>query len=165
MNRRTLLGTLTSAGVAALTGCLGDDGSSGDGNTTATGNATATETSMSTPTPALSGADFTVTQRTDGTQADSASVSFSGTDVVVDGSIWGPNGCQTASLGSFTHNDGKLTVDIGVTERDDAGDMCSPAIVQIEYTATITFEHGTPDTVLVTHSRGNTTKDVTRASP
>ncbi|MFC6757031.1 hypothetical protein ACFQER_10540 [Halomicroarcula sp. GCM10025894] len=87
MKRRTLLGAIGTTGLAALAGCLDDGG--GDGTPTDTGTATETPTPMPTPAPSLTGSGFEVDSIEGGTETDSATVSADGTDVVVEGTIWG----------------------------------------------------------------------------
>jgi hypothetical protein len=155
MNRRTLLGTLSSAAILALTGCLGDGGSD---------DRTPDETD--TP-PTITDTEFEVIRSQGGTQTDTATVATDGTAVAVDGTIWGRNGCQTAELAGATYDSGadELTVAVATTRRDDAGDVCTQGLVELDYAATVAFENGTPGTVVVTHSRGDTTETVTTVSP
>ena len=157
MNRRKLLGTVGSAVVVVLTGCLGD-GTPRDTDTPA-------ETDAQTPT--MTDTEFTVRDSHGGTQTDSATVAVEGETVVVEGTIWGRNGCQTAELVSADYDAAadELTVAVATTERPDAGDACTQAIVEIDYEARVRFEHGTPGTVVVTHSRGSDTETVTTVSP
>jgi len=165
MDRRTLLGTIGATGIVGLTGCLSGDGS---GETpSAAGTATTTSTPTPAPDPTLTDATFTVVGRQSGTQSDSASVSVDGESVVVEGSIWGRDGCQTAELRSvnYDHTASELTIAIGTTERTDAGDSCTQAVVEIDYTAMISVENGSPTTVVVTHDRGDGPETVVTASP
>ncbi|MBX0287210.1 hypothetical protein EGH22_12790 [Halomicroarcula sp. F28] len=122
---------------------------------------------MPTPTPSLTGSGFEVDSIQGGTETDSATVSVDGTDIVVEGTIWGSNGCQTAELGSVNYNSdaGELTVPVRTVEDSEAGDACTTGIVEIEYTATVKFENGTPETVVVTHDRGDGPETVVTTSP
>jgi hypothetical protein len=165
MHRRTLLGAVSTATLLSLTGCLGDDGG-GDGTPTDTSTDTDTETPTPTPPPLLTDSEFTVLTNQGGTQTDNARVSVDASTVTVDGSIWGHNGCQTATLGSANHNreTNELTVDVATTREEGAGDACTEGIVEIGYRATLTFENGLPSRVVVTHSRGDTTEEVTATS-
>ncbi|WP_277542662.1 hypothetical protein [Haloarcula laminariae] len=166
MDRRTLLGTVSSIGVAALTGCLSDG--TGDSTPSATGTGATTATPSPTPTPNTTLSDFTfsVSGIESGIQTDSATVSADDGNVVVEGTIWGADGCRTAELPSVNYDgttDG-LTVPVETTERADAGDGCTQATVEIAYTATISFKNGLPDTVVVTHDRGDGPATVTTTS-
>ncbi|WP_324665131.1 hypothetical protein [Haloarcula sediminis] len=162
MNRRTLLGTVASVGVAALTGCLSEGGEDSTPSATETG----TPTPTPPPDPTLTDVTFTVSGRRSGTETDSATVSADGGSVVVEGTIWGSDGCQTAELPRVNYDgaaDG-LTVPVETAGRADAGDSCTQAIVEIAYTATITFENGPPGTVVVTHDRGDGPATITTTS-
>jgi len=162
MDRRPLLSTIGATVIAALGGCLSD----GNGNDTPTAGGTATATPTLAPDPTLTDSTFTVERSQSGTQSDSASVSVDGENVVVEGSIWGRDGCQTAELRSVNYNGAadELTVSVGTTERADAGDSCTQAVVEIDYTATVSFENGPPATVVVTHDRGDGPETVTTVS-
>lgn len=164
MDRRTLLGTVSTASIVALTGCLdggGDDTPSDTGTDTASG----TPSPTPAPNPTLTGSDFRVDSIQSGTQTDSATVTADGTDIVVEGTIWGQDGCQTAELASVNYNADELTVAVETTEREDAGDSCTQAVVEIAYTATVEFENGPPGTVVVTHDRGDGPETVVTTSP
>jgi hypothetical protein len=161
MKRRTLLGTIGTAGLVTLTGCLSDDGR---GTPSDTGTAADTPSPMPTPTPALTDSGFEIVSEESGTQADSASVSVDGATVVVEGTIWGSNGCQTAELDSVNYNDGTLTVAVATTRATDADEMCTQQIVKIDYRTTAEFANGLPDTVVVTHSRDGAEETVVRTS-
>ncbi len=165
MKRRTLLGAIGTTGLAALAGCLDDGG--GDGTPTDTGTATETPTPMPTPAPSLTGSGFEVDSIEGGSQVDSATVSVDGTDIIVEGTIWGENGCQTAELGSVNYNSdvGELTVPVRTTREPDAGDVCTQQIVEIDYTATVEFANGHPKTVVATHDRGDGPETVVTTSP
>ncbi|MBV0924218.1 hypothetical protein KTS45_08385 [Halomicroarcula limicola] len=109
---------------------------------------------------------FTVTDVSSGTQRDEASVAFGGDTVTVEGTIWGANGCKTGRLlgAEYDAAADELTVTVGTKDREDAGDGCTQAIVEIRYRATATFEGGLPGTVVVTHDHGDGGKDVTTAT-
>jgi len=164
MDRRTLVGTLSAVGAVALTGCLSDGGDVP--NATATGTATGTATPTPPPDPTLTDSTFTVVGSESGTRTDSASVSGDGGDVVVEGTIWGADGCRTARLPTVNYSSAadELTVPVETAERADAGDACTQAIVEIEYRATVAFENGPPSTVVVTHDRGDGPESVATTS-
>ncbi|MFB6224692.1 MAG: hypothetical protein ABEH86_13605 [Haloarcula sp.] len=155
MKRRHFLRYGGLGGALALAGCL--DGAPGTGETPTDGadeNTSVTET------------EFSVTERSSGSQTSSATVAFDGERVVVDGTIWGANGCKTAELTDATYDAAadKLTVAVGTTEMPDAGDICTQAIMEINYRAVVTFKNGLPDTVVVTHDSGDGPTDVTTAT-
>jgi len=112
---------------------------------------------MPTPAPTFTGSTVEVDSIQNGTETDSATVNVEGTDIVVDGTVWGSNGCQTAELAPVNYNSeaGELTVSVRTVEDSEAGDVCTTGIVEIDYTATVECENGTPETVVVTHDRGD----------
>ena len=152
MDRRTLLGAAGTVGIGVLAGCSSNGGS---------------QTETPTQTPTMTDSEFTVTRNESGTETDDATVSFDDTTVTVEGTIWGSNSCQTAELDSADYDDAadELTITVATTEREDAGDVCTQAIVEIDYRATISFERGLPGSVVVTHARDDDSTQVTTASP
>ncbi|GGK55959.1 hypothetical protein GCM10009067_05550 [Haloarcula sebkhae] len=118
-------------------------------------------------TPSVNETTFSIIRRQSGSQISSATVAFDGNQVVVDGTIWGSNGCKTADLTdiSYDTNANKLSLSVGTTEMPDAGDMCAQAIMEINYRATVTFENGLPDTVSISHDSGDGLNPVTTATP
>ncbi|MDS0282065.1 hypothetical protein [Haloarcula onubensis] len=161
MNRRTLLGTVATTGIVALTGCLSD----GSGGGTPSDTATATDTPTPTPTPTFTDSDFEVLSTRGGTQVDSATVTVDGTDIVVEGTVWGRDGCRTAELASVNYNADELTVAVATTRRADAGEACTQGVVEIDYRATVEFDDAAPGTVVVTHDRGDGAETVVNTSP
>ena len=149
MNRRTFLGTACFAGAVSLGGCLSDGG----GDTPADPTVTTTE--------------FTVLGGRSGTEVDEATVAVEGTTVTVEGTIWGADGCQTAELAGADYDAeaDELTVAVAEATREDAGNACTTAIVETEYRATVEFEGGLPDSVVVTHDHGDGPQEVTTTSP
>ncbi|AUG48916.1 hypothetical protein BVU17_13420 [Haloarcula taiwanensis] len=109
---------------------------------------------------------FSVTSRQSGSQVSSATVTFDGDRVVVEGTIWGADGCKTADLTDATYDSGsnELSIGVGPTEMTDAGDMCTQAIMEIDYRATVTFANGLPGTVVVSHDTGDGQSTVTTAT-
>lgn len=146
MQRRRFLRRGGLAGVVAAAGCLGRGPGSGD-----------TLTESASEDPSVTETAFSVTERAAGTQTSSATVSVDGETVVVEGTIWGANGCKTAELTDTVYDSDadELTVAVGVTNLPDAGDMCTQAIMEIDYRAVVTLENGLPGTVTVTHDTGN----------
>ena len=109
---------------------------------------------------------FSIVRRQSGSQTSSATVAFDGNQVVVEGSIWGSDGCKTADLTdiSYDPNTNELSISVGTKDMPDAGDMCTQAIMEINYRATVTFENGLPGTVAVSHDSGNGLSPVTTAT-
>ncbi|EMA25377.1 MULTISPECIES: hypothetical protein [Haloarcula] len=109
---------------------------------------------------------FSVTQRQSGSQTSSATVAFDGDQVVVEGTIWGSDGCKTADLTDVTYDSSvdELHISVGTKDKPDAGDVCTQAIMEINYRATATFENGLPGTVSVSHDTGDGQSPVTTAT-
>ncbi|GGN98725.1 MULTISPECIES: hypothetical protein [Haloarcula] len=158
MHRRALLRRLGAAGAVALAGCA----SSGDPGT---GDGGGTDNGTGDEDPRVTGTEFTVTRRESGTQVSEASVTFGTDAVTVDGTIWGANGCKTAALAGADYDAAadELTVAVETGARDDAGDACTQAIVEIDYEAMVQFEGGLPGRVVVTHDHGDGPTEVTTA--
>ena len=146
MNRRTLLRRTGVACALGVAGCVGN-----------AGNGTASPTPTPTPdTPAgsvVEAATLTVEGVDSGQQADDADVSFGSDAVVVEGIIWGENGCKTAALDAAEYDPetDTLRVAVGTTDREDAGEVCTETIVEIDYRARVTVSDGPPGTVEVSH--------------
>ena len=160
MDRRTLLATVCGVGVATLAGCGADDGGSG----------TPAATDTPTQTVSMIDSEFTVDGTGSGQQTDDATVSVDGGTVTVEGTIWGADGCTTAELAGADYDAAadELTVAVATTDREPTGTeaiACTQAIVEIAYTATVTFDSGLPGTVVVTHDHGDGPEAVTTASP
>lgn len=99
---------------------------------------------------------------------DGASVAFdaAANRVVVTGTIVGENGCQTATLESVRYDAqaGLLTITIG-TERDAPEDaMCTMALVELSYEATVSVEGGLPERVSVIHRGAGADGEVVTAT-
>ncbi|SEP20652.1 hypothetical protein SAMN04487948_12142 [Halogranum amylolyticum] len=178
MKRRTFLRTATATlGVGSIAGCLAnEDAPGGDGTNTGTetdeptdtpadgtttGEQTTSEpttdgssTDEPTDTPtstadAESIASSTLEATGDCSETGTASVAFESPDVVVTGCIQGPNGCHQPVLGDVTMDGDTLTV--VVTTEEQGGDVCTQALVQRSYEATVSFEGELPATVSVVH--------------
>ncbi|WP_235007186.1 hypothetical protein [Haloarcula mannanilytica] len=155
MKRRRFLQCGGFAGAAAVAGCLGTGPGNEESPTDGAGEA-----------PGVTETAFSVTKRTAGTQANTATVSFDGARVVVEGTIWGANGCKTAELTDAVYDADadELTVAVGTTDMPDAGDMCTQAVMEINYRAVVTLANGRPGTVVVTHDSGDGPTDVATAT-
>jgi len=143
MKRRALLGTI---GLAALAGCVGGDGP---------------------PSTRVTDSEFQVEGIDSGEQIDEATISTADGTITVEGTIWGPDGCATAELDSaeYDADSDELTAAVATTRREDAGDACTQAIVEIDYRATVAFEGATPGRVVVTHDHGDGPQEVASAAP
>lgn len=170
MERRTVLGRLALVGTTGLAGCVSEDDGSGDGDGGGEATRAATETPTATPTdtpmsPTLTDATIDVSSSDCGNQVSDATVDFDGDDVVVTGTIWGPDPSWTATLADASYDAGadSLAVTIGIEEDEDSGPTIQ-CIAEIEYTATLTFADGLPGEVTVTHetNEGSVTVVTTR---
>ncbi|WP_424001035.1 hypothetical protein ACOZ4I_15270 [Haloarcula salina] len=146
MRRRQFVRCVGVVGAGALTGCLGDDSGTGE-----------TPTDQSADGPTVTDTQFTVTGRASGTQVSDATISFEDERIVVEGTIWGANGCKTAELvdAAYDGDADELTVAVAVTDREGAGGGCTQAIVEIDYRAVVTVDGGLPGSVTVTHDHGD----------
>lgn len=183
MKRRTVLNHIGAAGAAAaLAGCVADrpgsddeDGDSdpddepattddGDGNESADGNETDDEAS-GVSSPELTGTDVTTHSAQCGSN-DAASISFGDGSVTVEGTITAPDPCHDAevSAAEYSEADDELSIAVG-TAAADADQMCSDCIAEVEYTATASFDGGTPINATVSHETpGDGTKTVAENS-
>lgn len=165
MKRRTFLTTATAAlGTGSTAGCLSNDngsGSDGTGTTEPT-ETTSTETPTSTPQSGSGSITSTTLEATgDCSNPGTASVAFESPDVVVTGCIQGPNGCHQPVLQDDTI-DGE-TLEVVVTTEEQGGDVCTQALVQRSYEATIGFDGALPATVTVVHDSMGERTTVTTA--
>lgn len=147
--RRDVLGVAATLLSGGLAGCAGD-GPSGDGETTDTPSPTETPTPTS---PAVEGATLTIRNIAGGQEADEAMVTVENGAVIVMGTVWGSDGCKTAVLDAAEYDAGAdvLSVAVETTDREDAGDVCTEAIVEINYRVSVSVSGERPGTVAVTH--------------
>ncbi|MFC6992561.1 hypothetical protein ACFQH3_12885 [Haladaptatus sp. GCM10025707] len=160
MNRRTFI--VSAAGVAATAGagCV----SSGNGNGSG-GNTTTTATPE--PKPKVTNKSLSVVSAGCGNEVSEASVSFQPdqSQVQVSGVIWGPNACHTGKLESAEYDEESDTLTVHVvTKQPDEDAMCAQCIQEIEYEASVGFENGLPETVVVNHTVGGEKTEVTKKS-
>jgi len=165
VHRRQVLSALGVVAALALGGCTGsdtpaaerdDDDSSETGSGQRTETATPTAGGSSTPDQrvGLESREFTVVDR-NGRQRDDARVRYrtDANEVSVEGTIWGSDGCKTAHLARATYDtdEDRLSVAVVTTDRTDAAEACTQALVEINYEATFSFSNGTPSEVAVSH--------------
>ena len=168
MERRTLLGGLSSAVIAGLAGCLGAGSEpASEEPTESPGDPTVTDSPPTSPSPTPGGTvvdtGFTVTHTANGQAVDEATVAF-GDPVVVTGTIWGNDGCQTAELTGAALADGTLTVVVRETTRKSTETQaCTEAIVEVDYEATVAVDGSGPSTVVVVHEHGDERVEAARA--
>lgn len=135
MKRREVLWGL--GGAVALGGCTSDD-SVGEPTTVSP-----------TRAPVDAALDVESVDCANGT--DEATVAFEDDRVVVRGTASGADACYTARLAGVAYEDGTLTVRVETYSDADEGTACAQCLVDVAYAATVTFEGGLPDGVIVTH--------------
>lgn len=155
MRRRTVLGLAAVLSSVGLAGCAAD-GDSGRSSPTPTG---------THEQPAVAEATLTVREVAGGRTIDQATVSVraDGPAIVVEGTLWGSDGCKTATLETVEYNASRDTLRVAVTttDREDPGDVCTETIVEIDYRVRVALTGGLPGTVAVTHDgRAVTTADL-----
>lgn len=96
---------------------------------------------------------FEVLERKCGSGENQAAVEHGFERVVVEGTIRGNNTCYTAELdrAHYDSDTDTLTVDVRSYENSD-GDVCAMCLLDIEYRATVEFDGGTPNDVVVNHN-------------
>jgi len=144
MERRQYLATIAAA-LGATAGCTG----AADSDASPTDSPTPTQT----PTPADPHiADSSFEPRDTCEEQGSAEITVDGQSVVAEGCIVGKDGCQEAVLESATYDAAADQLDVRViTEKRTDSDACTQQLVDLPYTATVTFENGLPGTTRVVH--------------
>jgi len=104
------------------------------------------------PTLQVTDAQFSAGNATGGTQTDEADVAIRGNRVVVSGTTWGADACDTAELAAASYDDerGVLTVVVNATRDVSSDAACAQVISELPYRAVVTLT-GTPDAVEVVH--------------
>lgn len=150
MNRRTLLRTGATVAALGLAGCTqpGDDPSD---DLPPTDTPEGQDTSEPTPEPGVESRTFEVIDSACGEGRNEATVRRDGGRVIVEGVIGGRNSCYTARLQSVSYEGEELRVEVEAYQPDEMA-ACAQCLVDIEYEATIAFDGGSPDTVIVTHN-------------
>jgi hypothetical protein len=135
MHRRTLLTACSAVLASGGVGCLGDMGTTGGPDEdTQTSTATKTEPDETTDTNTMTReAQFEVIATSQRSQEETAAVTFGETTIEIEGTIKGRNGCYTARLDEITITDGTLTVAVESYEDREDDEVCTEAIVYIDY--------------------------------
>ena len=84
--------------------------------------------------------------------AESATVEFEDRTITVVGTVVGNNGCYTARLGGTTIEEGTLVVRVESYEDADEDEVCTQALVGIDYESVIEFDGEPPAVVRVEHN-------------
>lgn len=160
MRRRTLLAAV-GAGAAALAGCTGDPPDDGNGDTgepsptgtpAETPSPTPTSTPTETPTPSSVGSDFEAGEAECGNGTDEAAVAFESDRILVEGTASGADACHTVRLAGVEYEGGTLTVGVeSYVPESEQDATCAQCLVDVPYTATVRFDGGLPDRVVVVH--------------
>ncbi|PSP75048.1 hypothetical protein BRC81_16315 [Halobacteriales archaeon QS_1_68_20] len=143
-----MLSLAGGVGLATVAGCL-EGGPAGD-DSTEEPDENETPTPTPKPAPVLASKSFTVTGTESGESSQRAEVSFDDT-IRINGTTTGNNGCYTAKLAKADVRDGTLAVTVKAVEDRDDDEMCTQALVKIDYEATFEFEDALPDRVVVKH--------------
>ncbi|WP_338727211.1 twin-arginine translocation signal domain-containing protein [Haladaptatus sp. DJG-WS-42] len=160
MNRRKFLVAVAAGGVAGVAGCVSS-------TNPGTGGENTTDDPTTEQSPTLTNTSFTVLSKDCGSEVSEASVSHQPdqSQVQVSGIIFGPSACYTGTLESATYDGESDTLSVHVvTEQPDEDAMCAQCIQEIQYEASIGFENGLPETVVVTHTTNGEAHEVARAS-
>lgn len=154
MQRRTYLAAVVAAAGSAA-GC--------------TNRGTPTDTPASTPSATPTPAPPRITDRSferreNCDESGAATIAVEGTAVVVEGCIVGKDGCQRPMLdrASYDADADELRVRVATETASDA-DVCTQQLVDLPYTATVTFENGLPGTTTVVHDGVDGETQVARA--
>jgi hypothetical protein len=128
---------------------------------TPTPSPTATPTPTPTPEPPqLVGQSFAATERPTSERTNEASVAFEGSNVTVEGTIPGSDGCYAADLVDATVENGTLTVYVRSERAGDGDRACTQQLLDIDYEASFEFEGSLPNTVVVKHDTDGTFRTV-----
>ncbi|ELZ87637.1 hypothetical protein C453_04764 [Haloferax elongans ATCC BAA-1513] len=159
VNRRALL-TGTASLCAALAGCTSDD---------ATDDGTETTTTASTPTPTPPEprlVDNSLSPRHDPEcpQGGAAQASYISVGVLVEGCLWGANGCAIARLGRATYDPESDVASLLVetVEDRDPDEACTEALKPVGYEARLQFENGLPGELVVEHDDVDGRREIAR---
>lgn len=163
MRRRTLLAAaLVGTGLA---GCLDDVADRDDGGA-AEPNASDAEDDDGDTDDAdgpegstIRETRFEVRDVGESDRDESASVAFEGDTITVAGTITGNNGCYTARLADARIEDGELVVAVESYEDADEDEMCTQALVAIEYDAVVEIDGELPGSVRVEHDGEHVTTE------
>lgn len=139
MNRRSLL---AAAATTSLAGCF-------------TNNAPIDDSRSPTDdtSPEMADHTFDVTHVECGNPRSSYDVNRSDGQVTISGSLRGATTCGTASLDSIEYDADSDELHLVVrSHTEDTEDGCGDCIVEIEYKAVVTFDHGEPGTVTVEYT-------------
>ncbi|MFW5928928.1 MAG: hypothetical protein ACOCT0_00705 [Halobacteriota archaeon] len=145
MHRRHAIKLVGAAAAAATTGCVGEGllGDEGDGNQTDGGGVEHVDT------------DFEVVSVSSGNGEDEADAELDeeAGEIVITGTAPGNNGCYSARLeeDDYDADEDIYTARIETYEDREDDEMCTEALVDIEYRLVASFEGGLPSEAEVSH--------------
>ena len=140
MNRRSLL--TAAAATTSLTGCFTNNAPTDD-----------TKSPTNNTSPEIADHTFEVTHVECDHPESSYDVSRSDGQVTISGSLRGSTTCGTASLESIEYDADSDELHLVVqSHTEDSEDGCGDCIVEIEYEAVVTFDHGEPGSVTVEYT-------------
>lgn len=94
---------------------------------------------------------FEVVSKNSGTGEQSAIIDANGKTIHIEGVITGRNSCYTADLRDVTSEGEDLRIHVESSDASNEGEVCTGALVDIEYTAEITLSD-VPATTIVEHN-------------
>jgi len=152
MERRTYLSGVAAA-AGSLAGCT-NRGVPTDGPT---------PSPSATPSPPqVNDRSFEKRERCE--ERGAATIAVEENTVVVEGCIVGTDGCQRPVLDCASCDaDGDELLARVTTEAPSDADACTQQLVDLPYTATVTFENGLPGTTMVIHDGADGDQQVAQA--
>ncbi|WP_396610669.1 hypothetical protein ACH9L7_10550 [Haloferax sp. S1W] len=158
MKRRTLLAGTASL-CATLAGCTSDD--AGDDGTETTTTTTPTPTPKE---PRLVDQSLSPRHDTECPQGGAARATYISSGVLVEGCLWGANGCTVARLGGSDYDPDSDVAMLFVETVDDRDpdEACTEALKPLGYEARLQFENGLPGEIVVEHDDVNGRREVAR---
>lgn len=156
MRRRALLTAVLAS--TSLAGCLDDaaerdegDAAEPNGSDGAEDDDGDTDDAEGAEKPTIRETRFEVGDVDESDREESASVAFESDTITVAGAITGNNGCYTARLADARIEDDELVVAVESYEDADEDEMCTQALVAIEYEAVVEVDGELPGSVRVEH--------------
>lgn len=174
MKRRAFLTACVVPVGTPLGGCLSDTSDRDDGTSDRndtdepngsddagdSGGGAGTDGEDDAAGPAIRETRFEVCDVGEGEAGESASVTFEDDAITVVGIITGNNGCYTARIANARIDDNEvLVVAVESYEDADEDEMCTQAIVAIEYKAVVGIDGDLPGSVRVEHDGEHVTTE------
>ncbi|WP_290809802.1 hypothetical protein [Halovivax sp.] len=144
MRRRTLLSGIAGTTAVAVAGCIGGEESGGDETEPGEYEEPEIET---VDQEQLDGADGDDERHVE----TAATVVVDDDRIEIEGQLEASTPCHEAVVTDVDGDGDTLTVTVEVEDAAGEDEMCTQVISEIEYEATIAFEDGAPETVVVVH--------------